>query len=103
MTSLPSLVALITLLTGPRGAEYCGEDIDGETFSASAFSYETGNYYFVDVEFYGDEAIIYFDNGGTRSVTLDDEEIDDPSSISAFDYERAVYWDLAVDGLHCDD
>jgi len=84
-------------------AEYCGENIDGQSFSASAFSYSTSQYYYVDVEFDGDEAIISFSNGGHLRVTLDDEEIDDPSDISAFDYRRGVYWDLDVEGLDCDE
>jgi hypothetical protein len=28
---------------------------------------------------------------------MDDEEIDDPSSISAYDYNKGNYWDLEVD------
>jgi hypothetical protein len=90
------------LLSGtcvPFAAEYQGQDIDGVVYDATAFSYDTGKYYNVSVEFDGDEAIIYFQKGGYIRVTLDDEEIDDPHDISAFDYNRAVYWDLDVDGL----
>lgn len=53
----------------------------------------------VSVEFEGDEAIIFFPKGGQLRLTLDDEEIDDPHNISAFDCEHSVYWDLDVDGL----
>lgn len=81
-----------------QAAEFKGRDIDGESYSATAFSYSTGKYYFnVTVEFSGDEAILEFANGQTLALTLDDEEIDDPDSISAFDYEHAVFWELDVD------
>jgi len=39
-----------------------------------------------------------FSNGGKRVITLDDEEIDDPHSISGADSD-GVTWDLDVDGL----
>jgi hypothetical protein len=92
-------VALIVSFGLSAAAEYHGADIDGSRFDATAFCYTTGNYYYVEVEFSGDEATIYFPKGGYITVTLDDEEIDDPRSISAFDYERGAYWDLDVDGL----
>jgi hypothetical protein len=80
-------------------AEYQGEDIDGQTFDATAYSYSTSKYYSVQVEFEGDEVIIYFPNGGHRTLTLDDEEIDDPHSISAYDFSRTSYWEIDVDGM----
>jgi hypothetical protein len=80
-------------------AEYKGQNIDGIEFDCTAYSYSTGKYYYVTVEFDGDEATLTFANGNTVILTLDDEEIDDPSAISAYDYERGVYWDLDVDGL----
>jgi hypothetical protein len=95
-------LAVTFLLAGtrsPLAAEYNGQNIDGVAYDATAFSYDTSKYYNVSVEFDGDEAIISFQNGGQIRVTLDDEEIDDPHSISAFDYNRSIYWDLDVDGL----
>jgi hypothetical protein len=79
--------------------EYNGRNIDGILFDATVYSYSTGKYYDVQVEFDGDEATIYFSNGGSIVVTLDDEVIEDPHDISAFDYERGVYWDLDIDDL----
>jgi hypothetical protein len=95
------LVLALTLLTpvAPFAAEYQGRNIDGEVYDATVFSYGTSRYYNVSVEFDGDEAIIFFPKGGRLRLTLDDEEIDDPHDISAFDYEHSVYWDLDVDGL----
>lgn len=80
-------------------AEYLGKNIDDIEYDCTAYSYSTGNYYYVTVEFSGDEATITFSNGGYITVTLDDEVIDDPSSISAYDYNKSVYWELEVDGL----
>lgn len=78
-------------------AEYLGKNIDGTDYDCTAYSYSTGNYYYVTVEFYGDEATITFSNGGSITVTLDDEVIDEPSSISAYDYNESIYWELDVD------
>ena len=80
-------------------AEYLGEDIDGVEYDCTAYSYSTGNYYYVTVVFDGDEVQINFSNGGYITVTLDNEVIDDPHSIGAFHYERGTYWELDVDGL----
>ena len=93
-------VVILSLMAGlAHSAEYNGRIVDGQTYSGSAFSYGTSNYYYVDVEFDGEDCTIYFSNGGYITVTLDDEEIDDPHNISAFDYNESVYWDLDVDGL----
>ena len=48
------------------------------------------------MEFEGDEAILHFPNSGVRRVSLDDEEMDDPTSISAFDYKTGTYWDIDI-------
>ena len=80
-------------------AEYLGRDVDGQLYNATAYSYGTSKYYDVTVEFSGDEAIIYFQRGGHITLTLDDDEIDDPHNIYAFDYAHAVYWDLDVGDL----
>src|SRR5713226_112526 len=93
------LALLLTNPTLPFAAEYQGQDVDGQVYDATAFSYGTGKYYNVSVEFEGDEATIFFAKGGHITVTLDDEEIDDPHSISAYDYGKGTYWDLDVDGL----
>jgi len=100
MTRVAVLILCAALVvTAGVAAEYDGQDLDGTLYDATAFSYDTSTYYQVQVEFDGDEATIFFKNGHARTLTLDDEEIDDPHSISAFDYERATYWDLDVDGI----
>lgn len=78
-------------------AEYNGVNIDGDTYNCTAYSYSTGKYYYLDVEFDGDEVILYFPKGGKIRLTLDNEEIEDPSNISAYDYKKRTYWDLDVD------
>lgn len=95
------VVALSLALFCPSAssAEYNGEDIDGNMYDATAYSYSTAAYYDVQVEFQGDEGTIYFSNGGHIVLTLDNEEIDDPHNISAYDYQQDVYWDIDVDGL----
>jgi hypothetical protein len=95
------MTAILLVFASDRlhAAEYQGRDVDGETFSCTAFSYSTGRYYYGQVEFDGDEATFYFQNGGHISLTIDDEEIEEPDSISAFDYSNGVYWELDVDDL----
>lgn len=83
---------------GIQAAEYMGSNIDGTTFNCSAYSYSTGKYYYGYVDFSGNEATLYF-RGRHITLTLDDEEIEDPHSISAYDYNKGVYWELDVDGI----
>jgi hypothetical protein len=94
-----TIAMLLSALLGDAcvAAEYLGSDIDGRSYSCTAFSYDTGNYYYLTCEFSGDEVIITFPSGGSVNVTMDSEEIDDPNSISAFDYDKGAYWDLDVD------
>lgn len=96
---ISAFVLMAVLGTSTFAAEYKGKNVDGEDHDCTAFSYDTGKYYYVTVEFDGDEAIVKFKNGGRLRLTLDDEEIDDPSSISAFDYKKGVFWDLDVPDL----
>lgn len=103
MTKLRAICLYGTLLASTTisssAAEYQGEDIDGQTFDATAYSYSAGKYYEVSVEFDGDDVTLYFSDGGYTTISLDDEEIDDPHSISAYEYNRAVFWELDVSGL----
>jgi hypothetical protein len=94
-----TLLMALLLVSNIYSAEYKGQNIDGIEFDCSAYSYGTGNWYYVTLEFDGDEATITFSNGGYITLTLDDEVIDDPSAIDAFDYDKSVYWELEVDGL----
>jgi len=87
------------LSTLSYSAEYSGKNLDGMEYDCTAYSYDTGNYYYVTVEFNGDEAMITFDHGGYITVTLDDEVIEDPSSIDAYDYDKGVYWEFEIDDL----
>jgi len=93
------LILLLTPISTLYAVEYNGNNIDGIEFDCSAYSYDTGSWYYVTVEFYGDEATVTFSNGGYITLTLDDEVIDDPSAIDAYDYEKSVFWELEVDGL----
>ena len=95
-----SLLALLFVFSSNTyAAEYNGRNIDGIEFDCSAYSYDTGNWYYVTVEFSGDVATITFSHGGYITLTLDDEEIDDPGSIDAYDYDKGIYWELEVDGI----
>lgn len=93
------IVSLVLATTPTFGfaAEYNGSDIDGESYTCTAYSYSTGRFYYLTCEFSGDEVILNFPKGGHITVTLDDEEIEDPSSISAYDYNKSTFWDLDVD------
>lgn len=92
------LCALVSLpfLGSAQAAEYMGQDLDGQAYDCTAYSYSTGHYYDLECEFDGDDVILYFPKGGHIVVTMDSEEIDDPSSISTYDYKRGAYWDLDV-------
>ena len=94
-----SIITILLSFHFVQAAEYKGRDIDGETYSCTAYSYSTGKYYYGNVKFNGDEAVLYLRNLGRVVLTLDNEEIDDPSSIEAYDYKRGAYWELEVDDL----
>lgn len=93
---LSILFILVALSNNSQAAEYEGKNIDGESFSCTAFSYETAQYYYLICAFSGSDVYLHFDNGGYIVVSMSDEEIDDPGNISAFDYKKANYWDLDV-------
>ena len=90
-------VLFLSLSFQGNAAEYLGRDIDGEEFSCTAYSYGTSNFYSVNVIFDDSDATLYFQSGGMVTLSLDSEEIDDPNSISAYDYQHSVFWDLDVD------
>ena len=90
---------LIVFYSFSLGAEYYGKNIDGIIFDGVAYSYSTGRYYYVWVEFDNEEGNIYFSNGGKITITLDDEEIEDPTSISGYDYKHSVFWELEINDL----
>lgn len=94
---LLSFIFIIFLAGTADAAEYQGNDLDGESFSCIVFSYDAGSYYYLTCEFSGNDVYLHFDNGGYIVVSMSDDEIDDPSSISAFDYNKGNYWDLDVD------
>ena len=82
-----------------NAAEYLGGDVDGVLYSATAFSYSTNKVYYVDIEFSGNDVYIFFPNGGQITLALDNEEIDDPNSISAFDFRKSSYWEISVNNM----
>ncbi|KAF0205752.1 MAG: hypothetical protein FD167_5573 [bacterium] len=99
MRFLISLLFVLCLSTNGLSAEYKGKNIDNKRYDATVYSYSTSKYYDVEVEFDGDECTIYFSQNSRITVALDDEEIEDPHNISAYDYKRSVYWDIDVEGL----
>ncbi|MFI5305303.1 MAG: hypothetical protein ACHQYP_10990 [Nitrospiria bacterium] len=91
--------AILFTIQLASAAEYNGKNIDGEEYSGTIYSYDTGSYYDVDVEFENDEATIHFSNGGQRTIALDNQEIEDPGSVSAYDYQSGTFFDLDVSSL----
>lgn len=73
----------ILLCQMPRGlaAEYGGKSIDGRTFPAQVYSYETGGVYDAQVQFNGNQVTIEFTSGGRLLVRLQQPMIQDPTKI----------------------
>jgi len=94
-----AIACVITLGTLLVAAEYQGQDIDGQMFDASVYSYAAGNWYSLSVSFDGSTATVYFPRGGHLDLELDDETIEDPGSISAYDSERGNWWEIDLKGL----
>jgi hypothetical protein len=60
-TKLATLILTIFLVSTAYPAEYKGKNIDGIEFDCSAYSYDTGNWYYVIVEF--DESNSQYQSG----------------------------------------
>ena len=95
------LAFILASFYSTQAAEYKGKDIDGELYSCTAYSYSTGRFYHGMVEFSDDEVVLtlHLRNLVRVFLTLDDEEIGDPTLIDAYDYRRGVHWTLDVDDL----
>jgi hypothetical protein len=88
-------VLVVATSAASYGATYKSHDLDGKDFDCTAHSDSTGKDYDATIAFSADEATLTFTNGHHLTLTLDDEDIDDPNSISATD-NRGTSWDLDV-------
>lgn len=76
-----------TLIFSPlyaQAAEYQGINIDGQTFEATAYSYETGGLFDIQVKFKKRKATLYFVNGGRQTIRLNQPVITDPQHIDGW-------------------
>lgn len=62
-------------------AEYQGHNIDGQTFAATAYSYETGGLFDIQVQFNERRATMTFAGGSQQTIRLNRPVIRDPSRI----------------------
>ena len=62
-------------------AEYQGRTIDGHRFVGTAYSYETGGVFDVEVEFRDNRATLHFANGGQKTIRLRNPVITNPQRI----------------------
>jgi hypothetical protein len=89
------IILIIGMLSlSALSATYRGKSIDGKRYNAEIYSYGTSKYYDVAVSFKGSDCTIHWSNGGRITIDLDDEDIEDPHDISAFDYKKATYYDI---------
>lgn len=79
-----TLTILLLQMPPVRAAEYQGKTIDGRTFPAQVYSYETGAVYDVQVQFNKDRATIEFPAGGRFIARLQHPVITDPAQIEVF-------------------
>jgi hypothetical protein len=95
--TMKRFIAIALILVGILGsslsntvqaAEYQGKNIDGQRWTAKAYSYETGGVFDVQVEFKKKRATMYFVNGSRKTIRLKRAEIADPKNI--------VGWSLGV-------
>ncbi|PZD75424.1 hypothetical protein C1752_00402 [Acaryochloris thomasi RCC1774] len=76
--------ALIASPSPVLAAEYQGQNIDGETFEATAYSYETGGLFDIQVRFKKRRATMYFVNGGRQTIRLNQPVITNPDHIDGW-------------------
>ncbi len=79
-----TLAILLLQIPLVRAAEYQGKTIDGRTFPAQVYSYETGAVYDAQVQFNQDRATIEFPAGGRFMARLQHAVITDPARIEVF-------------------
>jgi hypothetical protein len=78
-----TLALLLLQMPLARSAEYQGKTLDGRTFPAQIYSYETGGIYDAQVQFNQNRATIKFPEGGQFIVKLQHTVITDPAGIEA--------------------
>ena len=69
---------------GAIAAEYQGQNIDGRKLPATAYSYETGGTFDIQVKFKDNKATLYFDNGAKQTIRLHDPVISNPKQIGGW-------------------
>lgn len=75
----------LSLWTTPIIAvEYQGENLDGRRLAAKAYYQKTGGVFEVHVEFKGNLATLYFNDGSQVTLRLGGQRISDPSNIVGF-------------------
>lgn len=79
-----TLVLLMVQMPLAGAAEYQGKTVDGRTFPAQIYSYETGAVYEAQVQFKQDWATIEFPAGGQFRAKLQHAAITDPARIEVF-------------------
>ncbi|MGB7417023.1 MAG: hypothetical protein WA902_22710 [Thermosynechococcaceae cyanobacterium] len=62
-------------------AEYQGKNIDGKLFEATAYSYETGGLYEIQVRFDERQATMIFAGGSKKTIQLNQSVVTDPDHI----------------------
>jgi hypothetical protein len=76
--------ALISHPLGALAAEYQGQNIDGQTFEATAYSYETGGLFEIQVRFKKRRATMFFASGGRQTIRLNQPIITNPTHIEGW-------------------
>ncbi|MDV3001719.1 MAG: hypothetical protein N5P05_003325 [Chroococcopsis gigantea SAG 12.99] len=90
---VPLSLCLSLIMAAPLLAlEYEGKNIDGRRIEAKAYYQGTGGLYTVQVEFKGNKATIYFENGGQTTIILKQSSITDLNKIEGSG--RLGYWPL---------
>ncbi len=78
------ITILSTSFSRATAAEYQGKNIDGKTFEATAYSYETGGRFDIQVRFQDQRATMIFANGGQTTLRLNQAVITDPYAIEGW-------------------
>jgi len=78
------LFTLLGLAFPALAVEYQGKIIDGQKFTGTVYSYQTGGLYEAQIEFDGGQAWIYFAGGEKVRVTLHQRVLTDLAGIEAY-------------------
>lgn len=89
-------VALAVAWGPASAAVYRESSVDGRRYRGTLHHADYGRYENAEIRFRGEHVYVHFVQGGRLVLVLEDEDIQDPHEIMAYDPRRGITWELDV-------